>query len=401
VERLTEAQLVERAGSSSEEIGRLVELGILVPEPAEPRFNVGDVRRVRLARACDEGGIPLDALGRAIRDGKFSLGFLDLPHYSVFSELTSTTFAQLERETGVPMNVLQAMREALGGARPGPEDRVRADDLEVMPLIQLVREVEVPDDAVIRILRVYGESLRRIADAEGYVYHSYFEMPLLRSGLSQRQIIEQASGASERFAEPLERAIVAIYHRQQEHAWTADIIEHIEATLEEAGITPRIERPPAMAFLDLSGYTRVTEERGDQAAAELAATLSDIVAGAAAQHRGRAVKWVGDGVMFHFPDAAPAVRSALEMVERTPTVGLPPAHVGIDAGPVVSQDGDFFGRTVNVAARVSDRAAPGQVLVTDRVVEAASSDGFRFRELGPAELKGIPQPVVLYEASDG
>jgi adenylate cyclase len=398
VDRLSEAQLVERAGSSSDEIGRLVELGILVPEPVEPRFNAGDVRRARLASACQDGGIPLDAVGRAIRDGKLSLGFLDLPHYSVFSELTPTTFAELERQTGIPMPVLQAMREALGGARPGPEDRVRADDLEVMELVRLTREVAVPDDAMIRILRVYGESLRRIADAEGYVYHSYFEMPLLRSGLPQRDMMEQASAASESFAEPLERSIVAIYHRQQEHAWTADIVEHIEAALEDAGIARRVERPPAMAFLDLSGYTRVTEERGDQAAAELAASLSNIVATAAAQHRGRAVKWVGDGVMFHFPDAGPAVRSALEMVERTPAVGLPPAHVGIDAGPVVSQDGDFFGRTVNVAARVSDRAGPGQILVTDRVVEAASSDGFRFRELGPAELKGLPHPVVLFEA---
>jgi adenylate cyclase len=401
VDRLTERQLSERSGASPQDLRRLADLGILSPDEREPRFSVGDVRRVRLARACEDGGIPLGAVGKAIRDGKLSLGFLDLPHYSVFAELTPTTFDDLERETGVPMPVLQAMREALGGARPGPEDRVRADDLEVMQLIRLAREAGVPDDAIIRLLRVYGESLRRIADAEASTYHSHFEMPLLRSGLPQRDMMEQAAAASERFAEPLARSIVAIYHRQQEHAWTADMVEHIEAALEDADITPRIERPPAMAFLDLSGYTRVTAERGDRAAAELAASLSDIVTAAAAGHRGRAVKWVGDGVMFHFPDAAPAVRSALEMVERTPAVGLPPAHVGIDAGPVVSQDGDFFGRTVNVAARVSDRAAPGQVLVTDRVVQAASSDGFTFRELGPAELKGLPQPVVLFEAEDG
>jgi adenylate cyclase len=406
VERLTEAQLAERSGASVQDIRRLTEHGVLNPGDHEPRFSLGDLRRIRLALSCEEGGIPLEAIGQAIRDRKLSLGFLDLPHYSIFAELSDTTFEGLERQSGLPMEVLVAIREAMGGGRPDPRERVRGDDLEVIPTVQLAREAGVPDEALIRLLRVYGESLRRVADAETYIYHSYFELPLLASGMTQAQILESASAASEHFSEPLVRSLTAIYHRQQEHAWIGDMVEHVETALEEAGLTPRVARPPAMCFLDLAGYTRLTEERGDRAAAEMAASLSDIVTAAAGEYRGRAVKWVGDGVMFHFPFPGPAVSSALEMVASTPEAGLPPAHVGIDAGPVVFQDGDFFGRTVNMAARVSDRAGPGQVLVTDRVVEAISSDGppsdgFEFRELGPAELKGIPQPVVLFEASDG
>lgn len=397
MERLTEEQLAERAGATTEEIRSLAELHILSPERGEPRFIASDVRRVRLALACRDGGISLEAIGRAVREGELSFGFLDLPVYEIFSELSDTTFEELERRSGVPMGLLEAMREAMGGGRPEPVERVRGDDLEVMPLIQLAREAGVPDEALIRMLRVYGESLRRVADAEASIYHSYFEVPLLRSGKSQVRLMQEASAASQQFTEPLVRALTAIYHRQQEHAWTADIVEHVEAALEAAGLTPRVERPPAMCFLDLTGYTRITEERGDTAAAEMAASLSDIVVAAAGHHRGRAVKWVGDGVMFHFPHPGPAVHSALEMVERTPEAGLPPAHVGIDAGPVVFQDGDFFGRTVNVAARVSDRAGPGQVLVTERVVDAAEGD-FRFKELGPTELKGVPQPLLLFEA---
>jgi class 3 adenylate cyclase len=168
-----------------------------------------------------------------------------------------------------------------------------------------------------------------------------------------------------------------------------------------AGIHSRLERLPAICFLDVTGYTRLTQELGDDAAAEMVETLARIVRRSSVQHGGKPIKWLGDGVMFHFPDPGPAVSSALEMVASTPAAGLPPAHVGIDAGPVVFQDGDFFGRTVNVAARVSDRAGPGQVLVTDRVVEATPSDGFDFRELGPIELKGVPRPVVLFEAVGG
>ena len=90
--------------------------------------------------------------------------------------------------------------------------------------------------------------------------------------------------------------------------------------------------------------------------------------------------------------------SALRMVEQLPAAGLPPAHVGIAAGPVVAQGGDYFGRTVNLAARIAARASAGQVLVSDRVAESASPTGVRFVALGELRLKGIAQPVRVLEA---
>jgi class 3 adenylate cyclase len=88
------------------------------------------------------------------------------------------------------------------------------------------------------------------------------------------------------------------------------------------------------------------------------------------------------------------------MVARAPSIGLP-AHAGVAAGPVVMQDGDYFGRTVNLAARVAAGAEAGQTLVTDRVAELADGSGSTFREVGPVELKGFAEPVILYEASAG
>jgi class 3 adenylate cyclase len=110
------------------------------------------------------------------------------------------------------------------------------------------------------------------------------------------------------------------------------------------------------------------------------------------------VKWLGDGVMFHFREPAGAVLSALHMVRQLPEAGLPPAHVGVAAGPVVAQGGDYFGRTVNVAARIAARAGEGQVLVSQRVAEAAPPPGVTFVELGELPLKGIPRPVRVLEA---
>jgi adenylate cyclase len=101
--------------------------------------------------------------------------------------------------------------------------------------------------------------------------------------------------------------------------------------------------------------------------------------------------------MFHFREPAGAVLAALQMVEELPEAGLPPAHVGVAAGPVVVQGGDYFGRTVNLAARIASRAGAGQVLVSESVIQSPPPDGVHFVELGEVQLKGFARPVRLLE----
>jgi adenylate cyclase len=85
-------------------------------------------------------------------------------------------------------------------------------------------------------------------------------------------------------------------------------------------------------------------------------------------------------------------------VEVVGSHGLPPAHVGIHAGPVVFQEGDYFGRTVNLAARIAEYARPGEVLVSQEVVDAVDGAPVAFSEIGPVELKGVPETLRLYIA---
>jgi adenylate cyclase len=192
---------------------------------------------------------------------------------------------------------------------------------------------------------------------------------------------------------------MAVYHGQQAHAWMKNIFEGFEVALARAGLHRPIEHPPAMCFLDLAGYTRLTEERGDEAAAELAGRLSRLVQRTSARHGGKPVKWLGDGVMFHFREAGPGVVAALEMVEGAREANLPPAHVGLHAGPVLFQEGDYFGRTVNIASRIADYARQGEVLVSDDVVaEAAETVGVQFEPIGAVELKGMTEAVSLHVA---
>jgi adenylate cyclase len=110
------------------------------------------------------------------------------------------------------------------------------------------------------------------------------------------------------------------------------------------------------------------------------------------------VKLIGDGVHFHFGDPADAVRASLEIVERVGPRGLPPTHIGVNAGPMIYDAGDYFGRTVNIAARIAAQASANQVFVGEDLVRCVRPRGFRLVELGPFDLKGIARPVVLYEA---
>jgi len=106
-------------------------------------------------------------------------------------------------------------------------------------------------------------------------------------------------------------------------------------------------------------------------------------------------------VMFHFPDPGQAVDCSLDLVEKAPASGMPPAHVGVNAGPVIFRDGDYFGRTVNVASRIAGRAGPGEVLVSEETVSAVSGQGVRFEGIGPVELKGLAKPLELFRALRG
>ena len=203
---------------------------------------------------------------------------------------------------------------------------------------------------------------------------------------------------SARIAPVMEEAVVAMYHLQQARAWTANIIEGFEELMAKAGIRSRLERLPAICFLDITGYTRLTQEWGDDRAANLASTVERLVQRISAQRGGKTIKWLGDGVMFYFDEPGDGVLAALEMVDGLVGAELPPAHVGLHTGPVLFQEGDYFGQTVNLSARIGEYAGPGEVLVSQAVAEASEGKGIRFGEVGSVELKGVSGPVHLFQA---
>jgi adenylate cyclase len=387
-------EVARRAGVDTDYVDRLVELGILRPATGDV-FSPGDVRRARWVQSFERAGVPLDGMAAAVRGGALSFSFLDASAFDRFTGVSSTTFRELSERTEIPLELLKVVREAVGFAEPKPEDPVREDELSVVPVIELQLSSGFRPVIIERWLRACGDSLRRIAEIETHWYRTEVVQPLLEAGMTEGEMIEAQTDLGSQIAPLIEQALLAIYHGQQEHAWSRSAVEVVEGVLEKAGLYSRLHRPPAVCFLDITGYTRLTEERGDEAAADLADRLGTLVRRSSQQHGGQPVKWLGDGVMFYFEEPGNAVLAALDMVEGVATHALPPAHVGIHAGPVIFQEGDYFGRTVNIAARIAEFARPGEVLVSREVAVEAIGMPVTFTEIGPVELKGVSGTLRL------
>jgi class 3 adenylate cyclase len=398
VGEFTREELARRAGVDVGFLDRLVEHRVVSGGEDDTRFTRADIRRARFVFGLERGGVPLDAVGAAIRSGALSLAFFDAGYWDRFGGLATKTYRVLSDETGLSLDLLLAVRESMGFARPEPDDPVREDELVVIPLLRTLIAIGADPVVLERHIRIWGESLRRIAEADGNFYRSQIEAPLLEAGLSWSDMVRAASDASEAMVPFLDPALLSMYHAQSEHTWLANVVEAVEASLENAGLHRSISRPPAMCFLDLSGFTRLTEERGDEAAAEMSAALGTLVQRASHGRGGRPVKSLGDGVMVYFRDPGAGVLFALAMQEEIPAADLPQVHVGIAAGTVVFQDGDYFGRTVNLASRIAAHATAGQVLVNAEVANATTDPLVEFVDLGSVELKGVSQPVRIHEA---
>ena len=393
---LSVRELADRANVDEGFVRRLIGVGALPPE-GEGALGPREVRRVMLLHSWEMAGLSVDAVLRMVDAGALSLRFLDTPVVAGIEQLDET-YQEFCAEQNVPLALVQALHEALGFAPPQPDDSARGDDPQLVGLLHLFMSVGAGEASTLRLLRVYADSLRRLAQAEVELYEAEIEGRLREAGMDERQLMEFGTNFGERIVVLLEEALLAIYRRHREHIWIEHSTNHAEVALEQAGLHRRVPRPHAICFVDLTGYTRITEERGDEMAARFAGELASLVEDISFRQGGRPIRWLGDGGMFYFKEPRSAVLAALDMVKGATAAGLPPTHIGIHIGPVVFQDGDVYGRTVNLASRIASHAGAGQVLVSQETAEAARDGGLRFESVGSVELKNVAEPVALFEA---
>jgi class 3 adenylate cyclase/DNA-binding transcriptional MerR regulator len=393
---------------SADELARLAEVdpafvqralrgGALQQREAVGGFTIQDAARLRFLKAWDAAGLTVETIGELIARGELPFSFMDAPTMGAQPRLPST-YEDFCAERGIELSTVQQLHDALGFTPPAASDHVREDDLIVIELFQQFVAVRAEEAAVLRLLRTYADALRRLTQAEADLYESQIEEPMRQAGATEQDLLNQSGAVGVHLVPLLQQTLVAVYRRHRQHVWVDHSIGHLERILEAKGLHQRLQAPPCVCFVDLTGYTRLTEEQGDAAAAELAGRLAALVEGISRRHGGRPVRWLGDGGMLVFREPAAAVAAATDMVAQAEHRGLPPTHIGIHAGPVVFQDGDIYGSTVNIAARLSARAGPGEVLVSRPVADRIPQPG-RLEPVGAVQLKGVAHPLEVWRWS--
>ncbi|MCD6021786.1 MAG: adenylate/guanylate cyclase protein [Actinomycetia bacterium] len=395
---LTEEEVAERAGTTVQRVRELAALGLLGSDDGTMRRR--DVLLARVIGELTATGIQAQDLAAALEAGELS--FAHLESAGRRHPRADTTFEQLANEIGVDFQTLEAVFIAFGLPQPRREERVRHEDLQGLKTLPVLLGAGVSEGHVLQMARVWGDSARRVAQYQAHFMHAVIEEPFRRRGLRDNEAVEAAfREVGVHAGRSGEDLLGWLYRRHSETFTMEHQFSHVETALERAGVRPKpTPNPEAAAFADLTGYTTLTEEAGDVAATDVALALSQLVKEMAIQHRGEVVKMLGDGVHFHFRDPHDAVRASLDIVGQVRTRGLPPAHVGVNAGPMIYEEGDYFGRTVNIAARIAAEAGADQVFVGEDLARAVEPRGFALRELGAFELKGVTRQITVYEAMD-
>jgi adenylate cyclase len=395
-DRLTEDEVAQRTGTPVERIRHLVDLGIL--EREQGSFARREVMRARVVADLERKGIDAEALATAIRAGQLTLGYLESAGRKF--PRSDRTFEQVAADMGIELATLQRIFVAFGLPRPDPDEAIRQEDLEAIRAIPLLFGAGIDEGAILQLARVWGDAARKIAQYQTHYLHATIEEPFRRRGLGDNAAFEAALWeVGLRAGRSGEELVSWLFRRHGEIAGLEHQLEHVETALELAGVRPREPRSfEGVVFADLTGYTSLTEEAGDEVAAGVSLRLATLVSELAAAHRGQVIKMLGDGVHFHFRDPTDAVAASLELVRGVRTVDLPPAHIGVNAGPMIYDEGDYFGRTVNLASRIAGQAGADQVYVGEEVTRIVEPRGFEFEDVGRFTLKGIAEPVTIYEA---
>jgi adenylate cyclase len=391
--RYTLPELAERAGLTLDEVHALIEAGVLAPYP-DQTVPTTALNRVRLAHALTQD-IPLENLARAIESQSLHFRFVD----ALFANpvpLEPTTYGEMAEQLGIEFNALAQLYTTWELPAPSPDQQLRKDDVQMLDALRLLSRQGVDVPSFLGGTRFFGENMRRLAESQVRSFVTEIVEPMLGSGKSILEVLEQAAPMSGKIQPAGEELVGWLHWRHFEAAVVHETVQLLETLMEQTGFAPpRPAHPPAIAFLDVGAYARLSGETGEEV--DLAAGLAEVVWGASQPHGGKPVKFLGDGVMFHFAEPRAAVLTALDIVAELERTDMPPARVGINAGPVVFRDGDYFGRTVNLASKITEYARPREVLVSEEVVRE-TTDGVRFEPIGDIALQGLLEPVPLFRA---
>lgn len=290
---------------------------------------------------------------------------------------------EIAERSGIDFELAQRMWRALGMPHvEGDQVAFSQEDLDALKLVKRLLDAGLPVDGVVSVSRVLGQSMARIADAQSRFLRARLADLIPEEGEPLWESISPVVTNVLEVSDPLQ---TYVYHRH-----LAVALQHLSPV---AGETAEML---AAGFADMVGFSRLSDDLGEADLGDLISRFEEIVISVCSDSGVRLVKIVGDAVMFVTADpvlALQALRNILDAVEADPA--LPEARAGLDIGPVLPLGGDYFGRPVNVASRLTEYARPGTALVSRGLVDSVEGTDVSFTRVGPRRLKNVGRVSIF------
>jgi adenylate cyclase len=341
--------------------------------------------RAELLDHLHDEGCSVGELKQAVEEERLVL----LPLERVLSGVVSRSQREIAEESGLELERLVEFRQALGLAIPDPDAKVFSEqDAEASKRAVELQEAGFPIEDTIEVARVLGRGMARYAEA----LRVLFAQTHLEAGDSELELARKLQQGAEELLPLSSQLLDHVFLLHMRQLLRTDYIGLGERS--SGKITDTSET--AVAFADLVGFTELGETVDVEELGGLASRLAKM-AGEAVSHPVRVVKQIGDAVMLVSPDAIAAVDACLTLVERAEAEDdFPPLRAGVAYGPAVNRWGDWFGSTVNVASRLTARARPNAVLVSEAVKDRIGDGTFAWSAAGEKKLKGLNKPLKTY-----
>lgn len=342
--------------------------------------------RLRLLNLLYDSGVPVDDLRRAVAEDR--LVVLSAEHALRGEPRFSAR--EIADEVGIPVEYFNAVRRAQGLAAENPDTRAYTeDDLEAARITGHFYALGLDPDAMLEVARVLGRGLAQTADAVGELFRESF----IKGGVSEEELGTRNAEAAREW---IPQFTPLLGYLLKQHMLERLRHQAVSQAMLEAGQVPGAQ-DVAVSFADLVSFTRLGEAMGPEEVGTIAGRLSE-AASECARPPVRLVKTIGDAAMLAAPDAEALLTSTLELVAKVDELeDLPPLRAGAVYGPALNRSGDWYGRTVNLASRITDEAEPGTVVGTKELCDAAG-ELCTWTPLGPHALKGIEGEVELFRA---
>ena len=360
----------------------------LIPQ-YEGDWTPAAIGTARVVARMRERGHSLAEIERATGEGRLAFGFLE----DLFPpDQETVSVRDAARETGLDEGLIARVLSGLG-IRPGHVEKVSEDELQLLRYVAAVLESGFPLVALLQLVRVYGQAMAQIADAEVRLFHLYVHEPLMQSGTAGVETAEHMHALSREVLPLASPVLDQIHQRYLQHFVEQDVVGHMEADLGGSSINLGRMRV-AIAFADLAGYTRLTEEEGELTAVDAVERFIEAVE-VTLPDEARVIKTIGDEAMIVGPDPAALTDWAVGFQSLQTERPLP--RIAIHYGVALYREGDYYGREINIASRVAARSAGGEVLVTRPVVDVAGPH-LEFERIGEVTLKGFSESTEVFIA---